>query len=214
MHKRIDFRDSRKTDNVCLFPRSFQDKFNLVLCFSHFTSNQWLLSTGPGFSVWMSEAWHRVFMVLARPLLHFPLCEDQRVSAQSEVKKVNTMPGLWAGAGVFFPHKSPASWRGPAPGANSVLGKDWRKKHNKTSDMICVDMADIVLLVFTIFSPAGSCLRIPGRLVPARPGSTRQPGPVAGNEPDSGHGPGLRQHWQEINWGMMCMMSQYATSHP
>ena len=90
MHKRIDFRDSRKTDNVCLFPRSFQDQFNLVLCFSHFTSNQWLLSTDPGFSVWMSEAWHRVFMVLARPLLHFPLCEDLRVSAQSEVKKVNT----------------------------------------------------------------------------------------------------------------------------
>ena len=40
MHKGIDFRDSRKTDNVCQFP------FNLVLCFSHFTSNQWVLSTG------------------------------------------------------------------------------------------------------------------------------------------------------------------------
>ena len=68
------------------------------------------------FSVWMSEAWHRVFMVLARPLLHFPLCEDQ-----SEVKKVSSKPGLWAGAGLFFPHKSPASWPGPASGENSVL---------------------------------------------------------------------------------------------
>ena len=56
-------------------------------------------------------------------------------------------------------------------------------------------MADTVLMLVTIiFSPDGSCLRIPGLLVPARPGSTRQPGPVAANEPDSGHGPGLRQH--------------------